>query len=354
MNHLLAPIKKEPILFLSFTTLIIIGLYILNSLSPELFPQYYLYLGISIIIFYIFFFVGFDILKFFSPHLYVFSIFLLVITLVIGQVTRGAVRWIPIGSFAFQASEITRPFIMLLYAKILAEYTFKPKKLIYTILLALIPVILIAIQPSFGVSILTLFGLSVIFVSKVVKGKYIAVIALLGLAIIPLFWFVLQPYQKERLTSFINSSKDPYGSGYNTIQSVISVGSGELWGRGFRKGFQTQLQYLPEKHTDFIFAAISEELGFAGSLVLILLLYFVIYRILEMIKTSKDETYKLFAFGVSSIFLLETIINIGMNLGVFPITGLPLPFVSAGGSSMLASLITVSILISGKSKMPLR
>lgn len=297
--------------------------------------------------FYIFYAVGFEILKYFSLHLYVVSILLLVLTLVIGQVTRGAIRWIPIGNFAFQASEIVRPFLVLYFAKLVSEYKGGVKNIAVIAMVGLIPVILIAIQPSFGVSVITLLGIVVIFFIKFLNRRNLLVLLMIALLSFPAAWFTLKPYQKERITGFFSYENDPRGTGYNAIQSIISVGSGGVFGRGFKKGFQTQLEYLPEKHTDFVFAGISEEIGFIGAFSVLTLLYLIFYRIFQFAFKSKDDVYRYFAIGMVIIFLVETIINVGMNLGILPITGLPLPFVSAGGSSMLSSLISISLVLSG-------
>lgn len=347
MKYFINPLKKDPQIFVSMLILVFISLYILNSFSPDIFPQYYFYVGFSFLAFYIFYAVGFEIIKYFSFHLYVISIVLLVLTLVIGQVTRGAIRWIPIGNFAFQASEVVRPFIILYFAKLVSEYKGGVRNLLIIAATGLIPVVLIAIQPSFGVSVITLIGLIFIFFIKILNRKNILILLLVVLLSIPGAWFTLKPYQKERITGFFNYETDPRGTGYNAIQSIISVGSGGILGRGFKKGFQTQLEYLPEKHTDFVFAGISEEIGFIGAFSVLTLLYLIYFRMFRFAFKSKDEVYRYFAIGLVIIFLVETIINVGMNLGILPITGLPLPLVSAGGSSMLSSLISISLILSG-------
>ncbi len=348
MKLLCKPAAAEPLVFLFTFILVLFGVFVQNSLSPELFPQYYLYIGLSIGVFYLFFFIGINVLKYFSTYLYILSIVLLLLTLLIGQVTRGAIRWIPIGSFSFQASEVIRPLLLLSFAWMMSkDNSFDRLKII---ILALVPVILIAVQPSFGVALLTFVGLFSIIFLKYIKGKTVFVIILTSVLVLPLLWMLLAPYQKERLVGFLNYKKDPRGAGYNTIQSIISTGSGGLLGRGFKQGFQTQLKYLPEKHTDFVFAAISEELGFVGSAGVLILLFGLFFRILFLIKNSNDETFVLYAISLLIIFIVESAINIGMNLGLLPITGLPLPFISAGGSSLISSMASIGLLISAKSK----
>src|SRR3989304_7122498 len=278
---ILKPFFKDPVISVITLILLLFGIFILNSLSPAIFPQYYFYIAVSIVMFYIFYFIGFDIFKYFSVHLYIISIFLLLLTLAAGQITRGTLRWIPLGEFSLQTSEIVRPFILLFYASIVSGYKGGTKKLLGIIMLGLIPVLLIAIQPSLGVAIVTLAGLVTIFFIKFINLRSVVVLILISLLAIPATWFLLKPYQKERITVFLNYQKDPKGVGYNEIQSIISVGSGGLFGRGFKKGFQTQLKYLPEKSTDFVFAGISEELGFVGAVSVLTLLFVLFFRVLR-------------------------------------------------------------------------
>lgn len=350
MKFFIKPFLEEPFIAVCVVILLVFGVFILNSLSPELFPQYYIYIIGAIVLFYIFYLISFDILKYLSSYFYAISLVLLIMTLVIGHVTRGTVRWIPLGSFSFQSSEIIRPFLILFFAYSLANTQRHLKAIVKFILLAFIPIILIAIQPSFGVSLLTSIGVAAMFSLKFLPGKKFFIILLAAFLFTPVTWHFLKPYQKDRVMSFFKYENDPSGSGYNTIQSIISTGSGGLLGRGFKKGFQTQLKYLPEKHTDFVFAGISEELGFVGSIVVLGTLFALFYRISVLAANSGDEVYTLFTIGSVIILLAETAINVGMNLGILPITGIPLPLVSAGGSSLASSFITISLLISGKKK----
>ena len=350
MKLLFEPLVKEPVITICTFLLLLISLFILNSLSPDIFPQYYLYVILSIIFFYIIYYVGFDVVVFFSPYLYILSLLLLILTLILGEVTRGTIRWIPIGGLSFQPSEVVRPFLLLFFAKMLIVLRSKFKDIWFITILGLIPVILIAIQPSFGVSLITFFGFFAMFFIKVFKLKYLLIFALLFGMIMPTTWHYLKPYQKERIISFVEYDKDPKGSGYNTIQSIISVGSGGIFGRGFKKGFQTQLKYLPEKHTDFIFAGISEELGFLGSVAVLIFLFTLFFRIATVISVTNNEIFLYFGIGTISILIFESLINIGMNLGILPITGLPLPLVSAGGSSLMSTFLSLGLIVSGSKK----
>jgi rod shape determining protein RodA len=173
--------------------------------------------------------------------------------------------------------------------------------------------------------------------------KYLLTGVAIALIAVPLVWNILAPYQRSRVSSFLNPSEDPLGAGYNSIQSMVSVGSGMFIGRGLGKGVQTQLAFLPEKHTDFIFAAVSEELGFIGATITILCLFVLFWRLIKIIESARSFAARAFVSGLFLTLFVETLIHIGMNLGLLPITGVPLPLVSAGGSSLIATMIGLGI-----------
>jgi rod shape determining protein RodA len=177
-----------------------------------------------------------------------------------------------------------------------------------------------------------------------ISRKNLLVLLLAGLLISYSGWFVLRPYQKERLVNFVNPYNDPRGSGYNVIQSMVAVGSGGVWGKGLGHGSQSQLNFLPEKHTDFIFAVIAEELGFAGATAVLLLLGILLYRIKEVARMAGDNFGYLLAVGIMIMFFSQILVNIGMNIGVMPVAGVPLPLLSYGGSSLVAVLASIGIL----------
>lgn len=330
--------------------LIIISNFVLRSIVPGIFPDYYFYMVASIVIFYIFLKIDFDVFNAFSGHIYVLGIFFLLLTLILGQVTRGSVRWIPLGSITLQPSEIFRAFILLFLAKYATQRELDTKRFIRLIILFLIPLVLILIQPSLGVSVITAVGfLGILFASSIDK-KLLFYAFILAALTLPIMWFLLAPYQKERVITFINPYKDPLGSGYNSIQATISVGSGRFMGRGLGQGVQTQLAYLPEKHTDFIFAAISEELGFLGASLTLISFAVLFFFLIRIISSPQNLTARAYVAGVFFIFLAQTFIHIGMNMGIVPITGLPLPFVSSGGSDLLGSFISLSIAMKARAK----
>jgi rod shape determining protein RodA len=340
------PFSGKIIVFVS-ACMIVFSIIVLSSIAPFLFPSYFLYVAVALVLFIIFYSIDFEILELFSAHLYIVSIVLLCLPIVFGEVTRGAIRWIEIGGITFQPSEIVRPFLFLFIARELARPgKLTLKRIIYTSFYCVIPLLLIFFQPSFGVSMITGLGFGSIFVLKgIPKRTFLYIVGGL-LAIIPLLWFVLAPYQRARIIGFINPWADPYGSGYNSIQSMISVASGEVTGRGLGKGIQTQLSFLPERHTDFIFAAIGEELGFVGTFATLLLISAFLWFLSNAISDAKTLTQRCFIAGVTAALLGQISVHIGMNIGILPVTGLPLPLLSAGGSAMIGTLISLGIVIS--------
>lgn len=341
---------KDWILNLCILLLVGTSLFILRSIAPSLFPSYFIYIILGVIIFWFFSQVGFEVVSIFSTHLYVFSVLLLLLTLIIGQVTRGTIRWIPIGSLTFQPAEIVRPFLLVFFATYLTRGELTLNRLIKALAYLFLPTILILVQPSLGVAILTVAGFLGVMLAADFNKKHILTGILIFLALIPIFWFVMQPYQKQRVMTFLNPQEDPLGAGYNSIQSTIAVGAGKLTGRGLGKGVQTQLAFLPEKHTDFIFASTSEELGFVGSLLLIVGTFLILYRLTVYMESSVGHAGRAYLSGFFLTYLVQVIVHIGMNIGLLPITGLPLPLVSAGGSSFLATMLGLGIAVGAYKK----
>jgi len=320
--------------------LILISGSILWSIAPKLFSGYLFLIFAGLVAFAIFSLVDFDIISLFSKHFYVTSIALLVITLLLGRVTRGVIRWIPFGVLTLQAAEIVKPFLLVFFANNL------DKKAVF---LMLIPLALVFVQPSFGVAFLLAMGFLGIVLASNVKKRYFLYIALAALLVIPIFWHFLAPYQKGRVISFVNPYADPLGAGYNSIQAQITVGAGKFFGRGLGKGNQTQLSFLPEKQSDFIFAAIAEEMGFFGVMALLFLFGLVVLRIFQIAFKAETNFQRLFASGLAILLASQIFINIGMNLGLLPIIGIPLPFVSYGGSGLISLCIGLGILQSIRS-----
>lgn len=303
----------------------------------------YFILGLALAIFLTF--LDYRNLRGMSFFLYLIVLGLLIVVLVVGGQTFGATRWLDFNFFQLQPSEIGKLVILLFLARILSEIEeLHFKEIMLLLMIVVLPIILILLQPDFGTAIVILIELIILlFFSNI---KKIILVAILGglLVLAPLGWHFLKPYQKERIYTFINPAEDPYGSGYNVTQAKITVGSGGLWGQGIGQGTQIQLNFLPVAHSDFIFASTAEAVGFVGSSFLIILLIFLVVRMINVARLAKDSFGFYFAIGWSFILLFQVFINIGMNMGIMPVTGIPLPFVSYGGSSMLTNMAAIGIL----------
>jgi rod shape determining protein RodA len=339
-------------LYLSFAVgfLIVLSVIILNSIAPVLFPGYFVYIVLSILAFWFFANIKFDIVSLFSVHFYALSIFLLIVTFAIGRITNNTIRWIPVGQFSLQPSEIVRPFLLVFFANYLTMQKVNLKRLGKALVLLFFPVLLILIQPSFSVSALTVVGFLGILISSDFNKKYLLLMCGLILVLAPLTWQIMAPYQKSRITTFLSPGSDPLGAGYNSIQSVIAAGAGELTGRGLGRGVQTQLSFLPQKQTDFIFAATSEELGFVGAMLMLIATFVILFRLTKFMEKAIAPAARAFIAGFFLSYLCQVFIHVGMNMGMLPVTGLPFPLVSAGGSSFLATMIGLGIAVGAYKK----
>lgn len=350
MRYLINFLFKDVTLALSVFFLLAFGVILLNSLDSTLFPLYFVYIFVSIIAFLFFAMVGFEIISVFSKHLYIGSILLLLLTILIGSVTRGTVRWIQLGVTSLQPAEIVRPFLLVFFADYLGKDTITFKKFISSIILLTIPVILIMIQPSLGVSIMMMTGFLGVLMAGKFNKKYLIGGILVCIALMPIAWNFLAPYQKERIVTFIDPTKDSRGAGYNSIQATIAAGSGRIFGTGLGKGIQTQLAFLPEKKTDFIFASTAEELGLVGAFFVLLTSFLILLRLTHFLEHSISPAARAYISGFFLIYLLQIFIHAGMNMGLLPVTGLPFPLLSAGGSSLLATMIGLGIALGSYKK----
>ena len=269
-----------------------------------------------------------------------------------GEVALGAQRWIDLGFFRYQPSETMKMAMIMVLAKTLSRRSTHGtgmglRELAVPVLLMAIPFILVVEQPDLGtaLTIAAISGSMMIFMK--IKKWIIVAIALFGVIAAPIAWnYVLRDYQKNRVINFINPQNDPRGSGYNSIQSRIAVGSGKLVGKGFRKGTQSQLEFLPERHTDFIFSVLSEEHGFIGSMSTIGLFAFLFVIGVRIASTARDKFGALLCVGVMCYLFWHMFVNIGMVIGLLPIVGVPLPLLSYGGSSMLTTMLGLGIISS--------
>lgn len=279
---------------------------------------------------------------------YGINVILLMLVLILGHARLGAQRWFSIGAFAFQPSEFIKiSLIMALSAYIGSKKgaMYRMTDLFIPIVLLAIPFILVLLQPDLGTALLLV---PIFFVSLMVGQaalKYIFGMMFMGAIFMPLFWHYLRDYQKERLLVFINPNADPLGAGYTIIQSKIASGSGGLFGKGWLAGTQNQLNFLPERHTDFIFSVIGEEWGFLGAVVLIILYLVIIRRAFNIASATNDMYGKLMANGIGVMLGLQIAINIGMTIGLMPVVGIPLPLVSYGGSSLVSTVIAIALLL---------
>jgi rod shape determining protein RodA len=279
--------------------------------------------------------------------IYAVNLLLLVAVAVIGARSHGAQRWIDVGFFRFQPSELAKLLIILTLAKFFADNRERLHQFRYVLLsLAIVgvPVVLVYVQPDFGTSMVLIAiwaGMAVMAGVRLVHlGLLAMAVALAG----PLLWQFMKDYQRTRLLIFLNPESDPSGEGYNMIQSRISVGSGGWLGQGFARGTQSQLDFLKVQHTDFIFAVLGEELGFVGAMALFLLFIILLFRIVRSASVQKDVFGRTFAAGVASMLLFQIFINVGMTVGLMPVTGIPLPFISYGSSNLLTTLIAFGVL----------
>ena len=281
--------------------------------------------------------------------IYFISVILLVLVFVISGATRGSQRWIALSGFSLQPSELMKITVVLALAKYFddhkSENGYTLRELSIPFLIVFIPFLLVLKQPDLGTGIiLVILFLGIIFIAGIM-WKSMAIAAGGGMILIPICWHFLKDYQKERIMTFLDPEQDPLGTGYHIIQSIIAAGSGGLWGKGFLKGTQTQLKFLPEQHTDFIFSVFAEEWGFAGAMLLMVLFFTLILWGLKIAFQAKDQTGKLISIGVTMMIFGQVFINIGMVLGILPVVGIPLPFMSYGGSSLVVFMFSIGLLL---------
>ncbi|RLB92132.1 MAG: rod shape-determining protein RodA [Deltaproteobacteria bacterium] len=283
-----------------------------------------------------------------ASAIYTFSIILLVCVIFLGKEVSGSKRWLMLGSFSFQPSELTKIAIVVMLARYfsdrISEKGFTLKRLWKPLIWMFIPFALIAKQPDLGTSlIVVLTAATMIMFSKIERRSLICLIAT-GALSCSVAWFFLKGYQKKRILAFLSPGTDPLGAGYHIIQSKIAVGSGMLFGKGFLKGTQNVLSFLPEQHTDFVFSVLAEQWGFIGSAVVVALYLSLVIWGLGIAISSKEPFGTMLAVGITSIIFWQVFINIGMTLGLLPVVGVPLPLISYGGSSLVSTMIGVGLL----------
>lgn len=295
--------------------------------------------------------IDYQILGDFYLPIYGLSNFLLVLVLLFGTGADrwGADSWLKIGPVTFQPSEFVKIGLIISLAKYIdmnKEDLNRPLTLLKVLAFAMFPVILILLQPDAGTAMVFVFFIAAMLFAAGIDWKYIGYALVLGIISLPLLWFRLDTYQKNRIFDFLDPYRNPTGSGYQAIQGQIAVGSGKFFGRGLFKGAQTQYQYIPQKQDDFIFPVIVEELGFLGGCFLILVYFLFLKRLIEIARESTDLFGSLIVIGFTAVLVFHVFENIGMTIGVMPVTGIPLPFISHGGTFQLANLVSVGLALS--------
>ncbi len=280
---------------------------------------------------------------------YFFTVALLIWVLIVGKVMSGSQRWLSLGPISFQPSELAKIAIVLVLAKFFSERggnrEYRLRDLWLPFVLTAIPCFLILKEPDLGTALfLGMISISVVLIAKVYWKSLVIFVGSFFLAT-PLIWFGLKEYQQRRVLSFLSPDMDPLGAGYHVNQSKIAIGSGQFWGKGFLKGTQTRLHFLPEQHTDFAFSVLAEEWGLVGSAVLLLIYLFIILWGLNIAKSSKDRFGSIVAVGIVTIVFWQVVINVGMVTGLLPVVGIPLLLFSYGGSSLISTMAAMGILM---------
>jgi rod shape determining protein RodA len=333
-------------LLLPVLIIFLLGLACLGSISPSLAVSQLLFFLIGAGMFFLFSQLHYSAHQGLTQVYALGIVIFLLLPFIFGMVTRGSIRWLQLGPLTLQPSELIKPFLILGFAGFLCQpnrFSQGTKLLVYFLCL-LLPAFLIFKQPDLGSTLVVIAIWFFLLLAAEFPWKYLLTFFLLLLLSLPLIWKILAPYQQQRIFTFLNPYADPQGAGYHLLQSIIAIGSGGLWGRGLGRGVQSQLRFLPESHSDFIFASLAEELGFLGAICLILVYFLLLKRILEIAKNAPDRFSQFISLGVFAMLFFQATVNIAMNLGLLPITGVTLPLVSSGGSSLLATMISLGII----------
>jgi rod shape determining protein RodA len=310
------------------------------------FGRQVLYLAFALLLFCLLLCFDYHVYADFSTFVYAASIALLVLVLFAGRSVHNNKSWLDVGFFAFQPSELVKIVVILTLAKYYSEAEgdyLGARELLIGGLMVLLPFLLTLLQGDLGTAVAFLPIYVALSFLAGLKRKHVLIMLLGIITAVPLGWVMMKDYQKGRIETIFNPASDPHRLGYHTIQSKIAIGSGRFLGKGFKQGSQGQLGFLPARHTDFIFAVWSEERGFVGSMGLLMLFMFVSFRLLRAAWEAKDRIGTMIIAGFLPLFLFHIFINIGMVVGLLPIAGIPLPFVSAGGSSLVSFFVAMSL-----------
>ena len=334
-----------PILGLAAVSFIV--LYSAGDEDPSLVLGQAARFGVALAVFFVAAAIPPRVLALLAPYAYAVTLIMLILVPLVGSAGMGAQRWLVLGPLTIQPSELMKLVLPLTLAAFLShqDYPPKPSVLLASLALIAVPSALVADQPDLGTAVLIgASGLVILFLAGAPMRLFVALGSLALASLYPL-WHLLEDYQRRRVVGFLNPSADPYGAGYHITQSKIAIGSGGFTGKGWLEGTQAQLDFLPERHTDFIFAVMSEELGMLGALVLLGLYLVLTFRGLSIAFRSRDMYSRLVAAGISTVFFFYVVINIGMTTGLLPVVGVPLPLVSFGGSSLVALLAGLGLVM---------
>lgn len=345
------------LLLLFILPIVSAGLVTMKSFVPgateeNFFGRQLIWIGVSLVVFFVFSFIDFRFLKRTDVLISLFLFFsgLLLLLFIVGHASHGARSWFSLGFFSFQPADMMKLVVILVLAKYFSRRHVEIrniKHIFISALYALIPFVLVLLSPDFGSAIILFciwFGMTLV---SGISKTHLAMVGVGVLLVFVVLWTsVFAPYQKARIANFLNPLANIHGSGYNALQSTIAVGSGQILGKGLGFGTQSRLKFLPEYQTDFVFAAFAEEWGFIGSILILALFGLVIWRILHNASLGATNFEMLYGMGVAIYFMSHIFINIGMNLGILPVTGITLPFMSYGGSHLLTEFMALGILMS--------
>lgn len=284
----------------------------------------------------------------YGKKLYIFNLVMLLAVMLFGHAALGAQRWIQLGPISIQPSEFSKLIMIICMATVLEDRVGQlntPKDLLAIAAYVGLPFLLVLKQPDLGTSLVFLAIFFGMVIACGINWRLLLAIIFAGIAALPVLWQFLKDYQKMRIMVFLDPNVDPLGSGYHIIQSKIAIGSGMLFGKGLFGGTQSQLNFLPENHTDFIFAVVGEEFGFVGAVILLLLYLIVLWRGIQIAKEASDVFGRLLAVGITSMLTFHVLVNVGMTTGIMPVTGIPLPLMSYGISSLTTNILAIAILM---------
>ncbi len=330
-----------------------IGLVFIHSSSHYLPGNYalkqFFWFLVALIAFFVFLSVNYRIFVAYSLYFYIVAVIILAAVLLFGRLTAGTKSWIILPFFQVQPSEISKIPVILVLAHIFSNYRRNSLSFAHGFLSILIvgtPVLLVGLQPDLGTALTYIPILLAVFFLVRLKKRTVIILLILALLLGIVGWSViLKGYQKERITTLLSPDKDPLGAGYHIIQSKIAIGSGGFLGKGYKKGTQSQLRFLPARHTDFIFSVIGEEFGFIGVFITFLLYFLFLARLFQSVAKSRDRVGVFIIYMVAGMIAFQFFVNVFMTIGLFPITGVPLPLISYGGSSLITNFLAVSLVI---------